>query len=445
MRDVILLCPQPRGPRRRRGRRPRIGVPRPRRRARPGRCRADRPGGDPRRGRRCAGGRRRRDQGPLGSARLDPRRTARAPQALPAGPVRLPAQADVAADPRARRARGDAALGRPRRRAAAVRAPWFVKPVVGRLSQDARRIDDAARLDGASGWDDYRAGYARSATGRARRGRGARLSRGGGRSGQEVTLEGFSHRGRVTTIGVTDSVKYPGTNSFERFEYPSRLPSERLAELAAAARRVVPALGFDDGFFNVEFFVPDEGRGRSSRGERAARVPVRAARPGCARPLDLRRPAPARVRRGSGVGAPPARVPRRELCRPAVRGRVRGGGAAARARPRGAGRAGLRLQQGTNDARATGSRSCTRGARAASTRSPARRSARTRSASGCRCRRGLADHLAAGLAVRDPRHGNDRARERQACRDEHAARNASTFAADSVPSSSGVPVPPCDS
>jgi biotin carboxylase len=63
----------------------------------------------------------------------------------------------------------------------------------------------------------------------------------------------------VTTIGVTDSVKYPGTNSFERFEYPSRLPAARLAELADVAVRLLPALGFDDGFFNVEFFVPDDG------------------------------------------------------------------------------------------------------------------------------------------------------------------------------------------
>jgi hypothetical protein len=60
-------------------------------------------------------------------------------------------------------------------------------------------------------------------------------------------------------IGVTDSVKYPGTNSFERFEYPSRLPAARVEELAAIAGRVLPALHFDGGFFNVEFFVPEQG------------------------------------------------------------------------------------------------------------------------------------------------------------------------------------------
>ena len=84
-------------------------------------------------------------------------------------------------------------------------------------------------------------------------------------SGEEVTLEGFVSEGRVTTIGVTDSVKYPGTLSFERFEYPSRLAEERQGELSDVAERVLPALGFDGGFFNVEFFVPEEGPPRSSR------------------------------------------------------------------------------------------------------------------------------------------------------------------------------------
>jgi hypothetical protein len=59
-------------------------------------------------------------------------------------------------------------------------------------------------------------------------------------------------------IGVTDSVKYPGTNSFERFEYPSRF-THRFAELSDVARRLIPALGFDGGFFNIEFFLPERG------------------------------------------------------------------------------------------------------------------------------------------------------------------------------------------
>jgi ATP-grasp domain len=138
--------------------------------------------------------------------------------------------------------------------------PFFVKPVVGRLSQNAYRIDELAELEDIRENERYTARYAQIAA----------LAPGEPPdvhgfiveellSGEEVTLEGFVSEGRVTTIGVTDSVKYPGTLSFERFEYPSRLAEERQGELSDVAERVLPALGFDGGFFNVEFFVPEEG------------------------------------------------------------------------------------------------------------------------------------------------------------------------------------------
>src|SRR5262245_2090751 len=138
--------------------------------------------------------------------------------------------------------------------------PFFVKPVVGRLSQNAYRVDaeedlvqvHESRADGSryadivalaggdpSSFDGFLAEELLA--------------------GVEVTLEGYAFQGRVAIVGITDSVKYPGTLSFERFEYPTALPEERRAELEAVAARVVPALGFDDGFFNVEFIVPERG------------------------------------------------------------------------------------------------------------------------------------------------------------------------------------------
>jgi ATP-grasp domain len=138
--------------------------------------------------------------------------------------------------------------------------PFFVKPVVGRLSQNAYRIDDPRDLLELHEIDRYTTRYAQIAALA-----GADPDDVHGfvveelLSGEEVTLEGYVYDGRVTTIGVTDSVKYPGTLSFERFEYPSALPDERLAELSDVTARVLPALGFDGGFFNVEFFVGEEG------------------------------------------------------------------------------------------------------------------------------------------------------------------------------------------
>jgi len=138
--------------------------------------------------------------------------------------------------------------------------PFFVKPVVGRLSQNVYRIDDLSDLAALHEFDRYTSRYADIAALA-----GADPADVHGflveelLSGAEVTLEGYVHAGRVTAIGVTDSIKYAGTLSFERFEYPSALPAERQAELSEVAARVVRALGFDDGFFNVEFFVPESG------------------------------------------------------------------------------------------------------------------------------------------------------------------------------------------
>jgi hypothetical protein len=141
--------------------------------------------------------------------------------------------------------------------------PFFVKPVVGRLSQRARRIDNPAEIELLEEVDTYMTRYARIAElaglhPDAVRGFLAEEML----SGLEVTYEGYVYDGRVVTIGVTDSQKYAGTNSFERFEFPSALPAERLEELAEIATRLLPALGFDGGFFNLEFFIPDEGPAR---------------------------------------------------------------------------------------------------------------------------------------------------------------------------------------
>jgi hypothetical protein len=138
--------------------------------------------------------------------------------------------------------------------------PFFAKPVVGRLSQNAYRIDDLSDLAKLHEADRYTNRYAEIA---AIAGGDPTIVHGfiGEQllSGDEVTLEGYVHGDRVVTIGVTDSVKYPGTFSFERFEYPSSLSEKRQAELSDIASRILPALGFEGGFFNVEYFVQEDG------------------------------------------------------------------------------------------------------------------------------------------------------------------------------------------
>ena len=76
--------------------------------------------------------------------------------------------------------------------------------------------------------------------------------------GRQVTVEGCVYRGEGSIIGITDSIMYPGTNSFQRFEYPSNLPlgvQQRMGELAL---RFIASIGFDNSLFNVEMFYNSE-------------------------------------------------------------------------------------------------------------------------------------------------------------------------------------------
>jgi hypothetical protein len=141
--------------------------------------------------------------------------------------------------------------------------PAFAKPVVGRLSQNAVRIERADDVRTLAGPDTYATRYESiAALAGAPPGRAHGFIVEELLTGLEVTLEGYVHRGRVTPIGVTDSVKYPGTISFQRFEYPTTLSEERQAEIEDISARIVLAHGLDDAFFNVELFVPDGGPAR---------------------------------------------------------------------------------------------------------------------------------------------------------------------------------------
>jgi biotin carboxylase len=119
--------------------------------------------------------------------------------------------------------------------------PFFVKPVMGHLSQYARRVDNDADL--------------REALASARAGGFPRLIAEELLDGPLVTFEGFMYRGRMTTIGVTDAVMHTNEISFLRFEYPTRLAPTAVRRMEDVARRLMPALRFDGSLFNIEFFV----------------------------------------------------------------------------------------------------------------------------------------------------------------------------------------------
>ncbi len=73
-------------------------------------------------------------------------------------------------------------------------------------------------------------------------------------SGVQVTVDGFVQNGVSTVMGITDSIMYPGTNSFARFEYPSSLPHSVQARMIHIANRLMSASGFDHSCYNIEMF-----------------------------------------------------------------------------------------------------------------------------------------------------------------------------------------------
>jgi ATP-grasp domain-containing protein len=77
-------------------------------------------------------------------------------------------------------------------------------------------------------------------------------------TGHQVTLDGYAYQGQVVPLGVVDSHFFPGTLSFERFEYPSRLPPGVQERMGRIAERVVRHTGLDRTFFNMEFFYRRE-------------------------------------------------------------------------------------------------------------------------------------------------------------------------------------------
>lgn len=57
----------------------------------------------------------------------------------------------------------------------------------------------------------------------------------------------------MEALGVVDSLMFPGTQIFRRFEYPSSLPQGVVARIEDVARRALQTVGFDRGLFNIEF------------------------------------------------------------------------------------------------------------------------------------------------------------------------------------------------
>ncbi len=142
--------------------------------------------------------------------------------------------------------------------------PFFVKPCKGTFSLFAAKVDDEAALKkhlDFSFWERFLLrrvtspfnDLIRACTDLDRDANwfiGEELI-----SGVQVTVDGFAFDGEVSIMGIVDSVMFPGTSTFERFDYPSRLLGKPVQErMTDAAARLVRGLGIRHGQFNIEFF-----------------------------------------------------------------------------------------------------------------------------------------------------------------------------------------------
>lgn len=73
--------------------------------------------------------------------------------------------------------------------------------------------------------------------------------------GPQVTANGFVREGKVTMLGTVDSIMYPGTDHFQRFQYPSTLGRATLERVDALATRLLEGLGLRHGLFNIEMRI----------------------------------------------------------------------------------------------------------------------------------------------------------------------------------------------
>ncbi|AXK31610.1 ATP-grasp domain-containing protein [Streptomyces armeniacus] len=149
-----------------------------------------------------------------------------------------------------------------------LRYPVWIKPVKSYSSELAYRVEDD---------EQFRSAVATIKEGIGRLGKSfddilqlldlpAEVAEAGGEacvveealSGAQATAEGFSRNGQVEVYGIVDSLVYPGTSSFMRYQYPSALPARTQGRMAEISKKVIKQIGLDDSTFCIEFFCRPE-------------------------------------------------------------------------------------------------------------------------------------------------------------------------------------------
>lgn len=140
----------------------------------------------------------------------------------------------------------------------AIPFPFFIKPVKSYFSVGAFQVDNVVALNNLMPYSTLPEVFFKPLNALMERYAGIPFGKStvlaeGLLEGRQVTFEGYAFEGRVYPVGVVDSIMFSGTRIFKRFEYPSTLPQAIQKEMAEVAARVMAAIGFTHGQFNIEF------------------------------------------------------------------------------------------------------------------------------------------------------------------------------------------------
>lgn len=75
--------------------------------------------------------------------------------------------------------------------------------------------------------------------------------------GEQCTVEGHVYQGEPFVHGVVDSINYPGSSSFFRYQYPSRLDDDVKQRMMDTSLHLIRHLGFESGGYNIEYFYDE--------------------------------------------------------------------------------------------------------------------------------------------------------------------------------------------
>ncbi|MFW5908190.1 MAG: ATP-grasp domain-containing protein, partial [Desulfosalsimonas sp.] len=76
--------------------------------------------------------------------------------------------------------------------------------------------------------------------------------------GTQVTVDGYIYEGKTHFLGMTRAVYHPETNSFIYHEFPYAFEPKLTEKIKTALQKLIPALGIDNNFFNVELRADEQ-------------------------------------------------------------------------------------------------------------------------------------------------------------------------------------------